>query len=237
MNKYNALYTRKIAIDGLGDKKIWKSADEIILANSVNGKTIAKNQAKVKLLWSDDGLFVLWEVEDEHIWGTYKKDGDPIYKEEVAEIFIAKGKGVPKKYFEFQFSPLGVKFDAKVSNPTGNRKDEKFKVDALWNSEELRHKTAIMRIKSDSQDRRKLSVAQAFPSGHHKIVSGVWIVEAFIPWESIGAKSVKGGDVFRVNLFRIDGFPKQSSFQAWQPTLKSPADFHVPEKFGFLVLS
>lgn len=244
MKKYNVAFTKKIAIDGLGDKKIWHSADEIILVNAVNGKNIVKNQAKAKILWSDEGLFVLWEVEDEHIWGTYKNDDDPIYKEEAVEIFIAKGKNVPKKYFELQFSPLGIKFDAKVSNPmptgrqaTGNRKNEKFKVDALWNCEELRHKTAIMRVKTELQDRRKLSVAQAFPSGHHKIISGIWIVEAFVPWKSIGVKNVKAGDIFRVNLFRIDGFPKQNSFQAWQPTLKSPADFHVPNKFGYVILN
>lgn len=44
----------------------------------------------------------------------------------------------------------------------------------------------------------------------------------------------KGGDSWRFNVFRIDHSVRGEELQAWQPTGKR--NFHVPEKFGALVL-
>ena len=205
--------------DGDAGKNIWQRAQELVLCDTVTGSSISKNQAKAKMVWSDEGLFVLWQVEDEHIWGTFENDDDPIYDEEVVEIFIAKGKDDPKHYFEFQFSPLGVKFDAKIKNPTGNRHDSGFNVDIGWNCEGLEF-AQIFEIKSKNDNFK----------------TGTWITEAYIPWKSLNVENAKKGDIFRANLFRIDGYPKQNSFQAWQPTLSDLPNFHVPSKFGFLEL-
>lgn len=223
-------------IDGNAEKLVWKSVQEITLFDAVTGKGIGKNKTKAKMMWCEKGLFVLWKVEDEHIWGTYKNDDEPIYNEEVVEIFIAKGEDDPRKYFEFQFSPLGVKFDAKISNPTGSRHDKGFNVDIGWDCKGLEYKVAILRAQTALAEARLLSVALANSLEHGKIVRGNWVVEVFIPWKSIGVDNAKSGDVLRANLFRIDGYPKQSSFQAWQPTLLDPPNFHVPAKFGFLEL-
>jgi hypothetical protein len=35
-----------------------------------------------------------------------------------------------------------------------------------------------------------------------------------------------------VNLYRIDLSPEPVEFQSWSPTLVTPANFHVPERFG-----
>ena len=206
-------------VDGDARKLAWEKTEGLILRDAMNGGEIKENQAKVKTLWSDEGLFVLWVADDEHIWGTYRKDDEPIYNEEVVEIFIAAGAKVPKKYFEFQFSPHGVKFDAKISNPTGSRHDEGFRVDVGWSCNGLKFAQKI-------DAKRKTQDFQV----------GRWITEAFIPWRSIGAKGVGAGSILRANLFRIDGYPKQESFQAWIPTLKDPPDFHMPEKFGYIKL-
>jgi len=227
-------------VDGDAKKAVWRKIKEIVFRDAVTGKTIEKNQAKAKMLWSDEGLFLLWIVEDGHIWGTYRKDDDPIYKEEVVEIFIGAGKDVPKDYFEFQFSPLGVKFDAKISNPTGSRHDKEFEVDVGWNCEGLKfvQKTISRRHPELPPATPERSDGGRGDSGsiHTEsiLLAGRWITEAFIPWQSIGVKSVKSGDIFRANLFRIDGYPKQNSFQAWQPTFQDPPNFHVPEKFGYI---
>jgi len=211
--------TKPYEIDGDVGKAIWKEEQGIIFCDAVTGKKIEKNQARAKMSWSEEGLYILYNVDDAHIWGTYKNDNDPIYNEEVVEIFIGASKDVPKKYYEFQFSPLGVKFDAKIANPTGNRHEKGFNVNIGWDCEGLKF-------------------AQKFEikSKNINFKTGRWITEAFIPWRSIGVKSVKSGDIFRANLFCIDGYPKQISFQAWQPTFEDPPNFHVPEKFGYIEL-
>ena len=51
------------------------------------------------------------------------------------------------------------------------------------------------------------------------------VVEAFLaPAE---------GEVWRANFFRIDRHPKLGDdFSAWQPTMRTPPDFHVVGAFG-----
>ncbi len=46
--------------------------------------------------------------------------------------------------------------------------------------------------------------------------------------------SPKGGDEFRINLFRSQGPPSQRVQIAWRPTMRKT--FHVPERFGVLRL-
>ena len=200
-----------------GESEHWKNITSVELLNSVNGRSV-ENKAKAKMMWSKSGLYLLYVVEDDHIWGNYKNDDDPIYNEEVVEAFIGEGKNIPTSYYEFQFSPNGVKFDAKIENPTGNRSDEGFKVDVNWNAENLKFSQQINAEESD-----------------HSPIKGVWNTEVFIPWKDLGMNP-KRGDYLRVNLFRIDGYPKQDSFQSWIPTLKDPPNFHVPEKFALLEL-
>jgi hypothetical protein len=42
------------------------------------------------------------------------------------------------------------------------------------------------------------------------------------------------GDMWRANFYRIDRVDPPE-FTAWSPTLETPPNFHVPERFGFLV--
>jgi hypothetical protein len=68
-----------------------------------------------------------------------------------------------------------------------------------------------------------------------KCKKGTWITEVFIPWSDLGWNA-EAGQYLRANFFRIDGYPEQSSFQAWRPTLQDPPNFHVPEHFGLIEL-
>jgi hypothetical protein len=205
-------------LDARVDKKIWKDAPEIVLVDSVSGKQVEKRTI-VKSVWSKKGLYLLFVVDDDHIWGTYRKNDDPIYNEEVVEVFLGVGEKTPTEYFEFQFSPNNVKFDAKIANPTGNRSDSSFRVDISWDAPNLKF---IQKIEN------RLPVDK-------KCVKGTWITEVFVSWPDLGWR-VKSGEKLRANFFRIDGYPEQSSFQAWQPTFEDPPNFHVPEKFGLLEL-
>lgn len=194
----------------------WAIAGPIELVDSASGEFVA-NKCTAKMLWGSEGLFVQFNCRDEHIWGTYENDDDPIYNEEVVEIFIAKGAETPKEYFEFQFSPRGVKFDAKIKNPTGDRKGDGFNVNVEWNCEGL-----------------ELHQEFDIEESNSEVKSGKWKTTVMIPARTFG--KINRGDKFRANLFRIDGWPSQNSFQSWMPTMKDPADFHVPDKFAEIEL-
>ncbi len=65
------------------------------------------------------------------------------------------------------------------------------------------------------------------------MVDGGWAAELAIPFESLGGRPPVVGDCWRANFTRIDrpaGVPRELS--AWSPT--GFAQFHIPERFGFL---
>lgn len=195
----------------------WDKTLAYELKDVTNGMNIVK-KAKAKMLWSEEHLYVLFDVEDDHIWGTYQNNDDPIYEEEAVEVFIAYGEAIPKEYLELQFSPRGVKFDGKISNPTGSRHDSSFKVDVSWDS--------------------NLSFKQKITStgDFGKYQTGRWVTQVKIPLSELGVSGLKAGDRLRGNLFRIDGYPEQNSFQALAVNNETPPNFHTPSHFAIFEL-
>ena len=62
-----------------------------------------------------------------------------------------------------------------------------------------------------------------------------WIAELAIPFADLGLNGPPApNEQWRMNLYRIER-GEVEEFTAWSPTLKSPADFHVPSRFGTLV--
>jgi hypothetical protein len=62
-----------------------------------------EKKAKVKLVWSEKFLYVLFDVDDDHIWGTYSNNDDPIYEQEAVEIFIALVIQFRKNIWNYNF--------------------------------------------------------------------------------------------------------------------------------------
>jgi hypothetical protein len=163
----------------------------------------------LRLCASADALFVRFDCEDRDIWGTFTGRDEPLYEEEVVEVFIAPGVGDPLDYFEFEVSPNGVLFDARVHNP-GDRHDPRFAVEAGWDCPGLQWRAGI------NPDRRS------------------WRAELMIPWRSL-CPSGRLPDAWRANFYRIER-PRDSQpeYSCWSPTLTPAPDFHVPRRFGTL---
>ncbi|HEY0099588.1 MAG TPA: carbohydrate-binding family 9-like protein [Pyrinomonadaceae bacterium] len=57
-----------------------------------------------------------------------------------------------------------------------------------------------------------------------------------MPWEAFGVvEAPRAGERWRVNLFRCIGAGSTRGYLAWQPTHALEPNFHVPEKFGWLL--
>jgi len=150
---------------------------------------------------------------DTDAWGTLTRRDDPVYKEECVEVFLAPGHADPKDYFEFELSPLGTFFDARIHNPAGRR--ESLSADLKWSARGARWKAAI--------DRHQAR----------------WTAEIRLPWAALGFSHDRElPRTWRLNLYRIDR-PRDGSppeYSAWSPTLASPPNFHLPARFGTLRL-
>ncbi len=170
----------------------------------------------VRVCRDEFGIAVRFDCADRAAWGTFTDRDDPIWQEEVVELFLALGPEDPRRYFEFEVSPRGVLFDARVENPTGRRED--LEVETAWNCPGIRWgagSTDLLHASVGEQD---------------------WWAVLVLPWASlVGPEPLP--DLLRANFYRIERPPNSPhEFSAWSPTLSHPPDFHQPARFGFLSL-
>lgn len=156
-------------------------------------------------------LAVHFDCVDEDPWGTLVERDAPLWTEEAVEVFIAPGAATPRRYFEFEVSPLGALFDAQVLSPHGDRRE--LRVDAGWDCAGL----------AWSATRR--------PAG--------WSAEIRLPLAVLASDGAPPA-AWRFNCYRIErprpGGRAVTEYSAWSPTLVTPADFHRPARFGRLAL-
>ena len=173
-----------------------------------NGSGLARHQTAVRICRDAVALYVRFDCDDRDIWGTFTQRDDPIYDEEVVEVFLAAGAETPTEYAEIELSPNGVLFDAWIQNPTGDR--ARMVVDTAWDWPGIRwHAQRI-----DAEKR--------------------WWAVLVLPWAGI-VSSGPLPTVWRANFYRIER-PRDAEpeFSCWSPTLTEPADFHRPGRFGML---
>ncbi len=161
--------------------------------------------------WFDDEyLTILYSATDDHIRATYHEHDDPLYEQDVVEVFLAPGS--LQRYFEIEVSPHGAVFDAAIDSPSGTR--EGMRTDSAWTCDGL---FVALRNVIES--------------------SGVMSIDTVvrIPFRALERSTPNDGETWRGNFFRIDRHPEYGDeFSAWQPTMRNPADFHVAAAFGVL---
>jgi hypothetical protein len=135
---------------------------------------------------------------------------DPLYEEDVVEVFVAPDD--PRRYFEIEVSPRGTTFDAAIDSPDGVRAT--MHADRSWTCEGL---LAAVRTMTERDGAR------------------IFDVLVRIPFFALERATPGGGETWRANFFRIDRHPRHGDeFSAWQPTFRTPPDFHVAAAFGTL---
>jgi len=78
----------------------------------------------------DGALLVRFDGRDREVVATLTRRDDPLWKEDVFEVFLSPGDP-PAVYYEFEVNPLGALFDARVESPQGRR--DTMTVDVSWN--------------------------------------------------------------------------------------------------------
>jgi hypothetical protein len=162
-------------------------------------------------VWYDSAhLNILFSAGDDHVEATLFAHDAPLYNEDVVEVFVAPAELT--RYFELEVSPRGTIFDARIDSPEGTRAS--MHVDRDWTCEGL-----ITAVRSVTES------------------DGASTIDTLIriPFAAFGSAMPESGATWRANFFRIDRHPQLGDeFSAWQPTMRNPADFHVPAVFGTL---
>lgn len=202
-------------IDGkLGDN-VWQRVPPISLVLAETGKPASKKTI-ARMCWDEKNLYVSFECEDADVWGTYTKRDDPVYIEEVVEIFVSPDCNL-KAYYEINVSPRNVVFDSLIGDPV---KGSPTTAIATWNCEGIGSAVAVNGTLDNRDD-----------------VDEGWATEISMPFACLGRSAPKPGERWRLNLYRIDLKPVPVEFQAWSPTYYDPAAFHIPERFGTVIFT
>lgn len=203
-------------VEGLGDLRsaAWDGIPSLPPFLLADGSGPAIQQTRVRVAWDDAALHVRFDCEDRDAWGTFERRDDPIYEEEVVEVFLAAGTADPVDYFEFEVSPRGVLWDGIIHNPTSSRKD--LGIDDSWDCPGIRWAVGQGGARQD------------------------WWGALAIPWNAIAPGGAQGElpRLWRANFYRIER-PRdgETEFSGWSPTFKHPPDFHQPARFGGLELA
>ncbi len=174
-----------------------------------DGRSAPRWPTQVAVAWDEARLQVFFACTDDDAWGTFTERDAPVWQQEAVELFLAAGEEVPAEYFEFEVSPAGVLFDARVANPHGDRIG--MTVDPAWNCPGIEWRSEPTGERAD------------------------WRAALTIPWRGLDLDAPPA--VLRANFYRIER-PRagEPEFSCWSPTLTSPADFHRPGRFGVLDL-
>jgi hypothetical protein len=195
-------------ITGDGSSREWNKAKWLVLTQRINkGKAI---DTRMKIMYSDTGIYCLFVNNDEKITATLKEDFLDLYNEDVVEAFFWPDEQVPV-YFEYEISPLNYELPILVPNIDGN-----FLGWRPWHYEGNRR--TVHKAKINEKD--------------GKVVS--WTAEFFIPYlllKPLPKVPPKKGDRWRANFYRMD-YDHDFLDWSWQLTR---TNFHDYERFGSLV--
>jgi hypothetical protein len=173
--------------------------------------------------WSDEGLFLRFDADDDAPWHTMTKRDEHLWDEEVVEIFLDPARS-GRDYAELEISPANVVCDVRMITPSPNKQ-----MDLAWDFEGL-----VTQVRTNK-------------GGDGKTKS--WTATAFIPWSAFrslpSTKAVslppKASDAWRFNVFRIKrpGGPQAPEKDAVEAAWSKPPgeSFHVPDVFRDFVFA
>jgi hypothetical protein len=198
-------------LTGDGSASNWKSVEWMILPQRKGTGVVYKTQ--VKVLYSDTGVYCLFNCEDQKLTATLKEDFADLYTEDVVEVFFWTDEQSPV-YFEYELSPLNYELPILVPNYGGT-----FFGWRPWHYE------------GERKTRHAAHISRKTKEGNN--ITG-WTAEFFIPFallKPLQNVPPKTSTQWRANFYRLDYDSGVSSW-SWQPTRQN---FHDYEKFGTIV--
>jgi hypothetical protein len=201
------IFCSDFKLTGFGNDTAWSSAQWTTLKPQQPGISY---ETRFKIMYSDSGIYCLYQCKDSNIVSTIKEDFKDLWHEDVVEAFFWTDERIPV-YFEYELSPMNYELPLMVPNYGGN-----FYGWRPWHYEGKR------------LTRHKVSIRENIS---HPGKS--WTAEFYLPFALfkpvIGAPPVKGTR-WRANFYRIDYDHGQSEW-SWLPV---PGTFHDYKRFGTL---
>lgn len=195
-------------VSGDGAAPQWNMANWIDLPPV--GPNPSDYKTAVKILYSETGIYFLFNCGDKKITSTMQADNLNLWEEDVVEVFLWTSEDFPV-YFEYEISPMNYELPILVPNYKG-----KFLGWLPWNydGKRIQHETSAI------GGEKKSGAA----------VSG-WMAEIYIPYKLLNPLPKVppvAGTRWRANMYRVD-YDNGTTRFAWQ---KTSGTFHEYNSFG-----
>ena len=186
----------------------WHAAKAVYAERDKHGQVLPDYRTEIRTRWTEKNIYFLFICPYKDLYLKPAPDTDhetnELWNWNVAEVFIGSDFKDIKRYKEFEVSPHNEWVDLDIDLKKPHHEDG-----WLWNSG-FDHLTRIDAAKH------------------------IWYVAMKIPFKAIDTRTAGPGNMFRVNLYRTEGPPKEQKEIMWQPVMSDT--FHVPERFGLLRL-
>jgi hypothetical protein len=204
--------TQDFKITGDGISENWGKTEWIDIPRQ-RGTTV-NYKTRSKVLYSETGIYFLFDCEDNKLTSTMKADNLDLWLEDVIEVFLWTDESFPV-YFEYELSPMNFELPIIVPNYKG---------------------TFLGWLPWHYEGDRKIQHSTSVTGGEKKSGSTVtgWKGEFFIPYKVLAPLNQVppvSGTKWRANMYRIDHDNGSTSY-SWQ---KTKGTFHDYNNFGTFV--
>jgi hypothetical protein len=220
-----------IVIDGKMDEA-WSAAAWTDHFVDIEGdrKPAPRHKTRVKMLWDDDAIYILAELEDPHVWGTLREHDSVIFHDNDFEVFLDPN-GDNHVYGELEVNALNTTWDLLLTKPY---KDGGRAIDS-WEIKGLQTGVHVNGTVNDPSDTDR-----------------GWTLEIRWPFANISELAKlqippRDGDQWRINFSRVQWQHevvagkyrkvKGTKEDNWVWSPQGVIDMHRPEKWGYLQFS
>lgn len=199
-------------VTGDGSSAVWNSTTWIDL--SLRDKELTGYGTRVKVLYSETGIYFLFYCGDEKLTTTMQDDNMNLWEEDVVEVFLWTSEDFPV-YFEYEISPMDFELPILVPNYKG-----RFLGWLPWKY---------------GGDKRVIHATSAV-GGEKSSGATVkaWIAEFYIPYKLLNPLPQVppvSGTKWRANMYRVD-YDDGAAHFSWQKTTRT---FHEYNNFGTFI--
>lgn len=208
--------TSDFEISGSGDHENWNQTDWVQLLQRTNQEETTDMNSRFKILYSDSGIYLLYDSKDEILNASIESDFEELWHEDVVEAFFWPEQG-ERVYFEYELSPLNYELPILVSQQEGETIHWIPFEYSYAEGRKTRHKTTITGGKKE----------------YNAEISG-WHGEIFIPFKllwPLNNVSPESGTRWKANFYRVD-YDYGAANWSWKPFKET---FHDLDQYGTIV--
>ena len=201
---------------GQWDGAAWQKAPVMEIAHFRPESSDHRPVTRAKLLYSLEGLYGLFQVQDRYVRCVHRRYQDPVYNDSCVEFFVQPIGG--KGYFNFEFNCGGTILASYIEDPT--RTGSSFRVFT----------------KLSKQESRQMMVYHSLPTVIEPEweQETTWYLEFYIPHTLLekytGPVDINPGAIWRANLFKCADQTSHPHWAAWSAV--DALNFHLPHCFG-----